>query len=60
MYVDNVNVRGISPESCDRRHEVIIAALEACGFRLHEISRASQQHKQFGVYFGGGRLCFTS
>ena len=53
VYVDNINVHGLSPESCDRRHEVIIAALEARGFRLHEISRASQQHKQPGVYFDG-------
>ena len=53
VYVDNINVHGISSESCDRRHEVIIAALEARGFSLHEISRASQQHKQLGVYFDG-------
>ena len=46
VYADNINVHGISPESCDRRHDVIIAALEARGFSLHEISRASQQHKQ--------------
>ena len=50
VYVDNINVHGFSPESCDRRHEVIIAALEARGFTLHEISRASQQQKQLGVY----------
>ena len=48
--VCSVNVDNIV---CDRRHEVIIAALEARGFRLHEISRASQQHKQPGVYFDG-------
>ena len=46
-------LHGISSESCDRRHEVIIAAAEARGFSLHEISRASQQHKQFGVPFDG-------
>ena len=50
VYVDNFNVHGLSPESCDRRHEVIIAALEASGFTLHEISRASEQQKQLGVY----------
>ena len=53
VYVDNINVLGISLESCDRRHEVIIAALEALGCSLHEISWASQQHKQLGVYFDG-------
>ena len=37
-------VHGISPKSCDRRHEVI---------SLHEVSRASQQHKQLGVRFDG-------
>ena len=46
VYVDNINVHDVSLESCDRRREVIIAALEARGFSLHEISRASQQHKQ--------------
>ena len=36
------------------RHEVIIAALEAPWvFSLHEISQASQQQKQLGVYFDG-------
>ena len=43
VYVGNINVHCISSESCDRRHEVITAALEARGFSLHEISRASQQ-----------------
>ena len=51
LYVDNINGHGITSESCDRRHEVIIAALEA--FSLHEISRASQHHKQLDVCFGG-------
>ena len=55
---------GITSESCDRRHEVIITALEARGFSLHEVSRASQHHKQLGVCFNGvapttpGRACF--
>ena len=53
VYVDNINVHGITSESCDRRHEVIIAALEARGFSLHEVSRASQHHKQLGVHFDG-------
>ena len=53
VYVDNINVHGITSESCDRRHEVIIAALEARGFSLHEVSRASQHHKQLGVCFHG-------
>ena len=48
-----INVHGISTESCDRRHEVITAALDACRFRLHEVSRASQQHKQLGVRLDG-------
>ena len=47
------HVHGFSSESCDRRHAVIVAALEARGFSLHEISRAFQQHKQLGVYFDG-------
>ena len=34
-------------------NQVTIVALEARGCSLHEISRASQQHKQFGVYFDG-------
>ena len=38
VYVDNINVHGISCESCDRRHEVIIAALETRGFSLHDLS----------------------
>ena len=46
VYVDNINVHGITSESCDRRHEVIFAALGARGFSLHEVSRASQHHKQ--------------
>ena len=29
VYVDNINVHDISTESCDRRHQVITAALEA-------------------------------
>ena len=60
VCVDNINVHGLSPESCDRRHEVIIAALEASGFSLHEISRASQQHKQPGCVFRRGCSCFAS
>ena len=40
VYVDNIKVHGITSESRDRRHEVIIAALEARGFSLHEVSRA--------------------
>ena len=51
VYVDNIIVHGFSFESCDRRHAVIVAALEARGFSLHEISRASLQQKQLGVYF---------
>ena len=31
----------------------IIAALDARGFSLHEVSRASQQRKQLGVWFDG-------
>ena len=53
VYVENINVHGISLESCDRRHEVNIAALEVRGFSLHEISRASQQQEKLGVHFGG-------
>ena len=34
VYVENINVHGILPESCDRRHEVITAALEPRGFSL--------------------------
>ena len=51
--VYNINVHGVSPESCDRRHEVISAVLEACAFSLREISRASQQHEQLSVHFDG-------
>ena len=32
---------------------MIIAALEERGFSLHEVSGASQQHKQLGVWFDG-------
>ena len=39
---------------------MIIAALEARGFSLHEISRASQQHKQVGVYFDGVARVFNA
>ena len=53
VYFVNINVHGISAESCDRRLEVITAALQARGFSLHDISRASQQHKQLGVRFDG-------
>ena len=54
VYVDNTNVHGITSESCDRRHEVIIAALEARGFSLHEVSRASQHHQQPRAFEKGG------
>ena len=53
VYVDNISVHGFSSESCDRRHAVIVAALEARVCSLHEISRASLQQKQLGVYFDG-------
>ena len=53
VYVDNINVHGTTSESCGRRHEVIIAALGARGFCLHEVSQASQHHTQLGVCFDG-------
>ena len=59
VYVDKINVHGISPESCDSRHEVVIAAPEARGFSRHEVSRASQQHT-VGRVLRRGCSCFTT
>ena len=52
VFVDNINVHGITSESCDRWREVIITALEARRFSLHEVS-ASRHRKQLGVHFDG-------
>ena len=60
VYVDNINVHGITFKICDRRHKVIIAALEARGFSLHEVSRASQHLDQLGVRFDRVARFFTS
>ena len=53
VYGDDINVHVITSESCDRRHEVTLAAFEARGFRFHEVSRTSQHHKQLGACFDG-------
>ena len=59
--VDNINVHGISPESCDRRHRCTGSPCVQVSMRYPDPPPPPppQQPKQLGVYFDGSLVFYA-